>query len=152
MKPDLLEMGIRETLHEEILDQLFQVIHTAKTYEVPILVSIYDGTLEALEQVRLDAAIIEQTLMCAICWKDFATQDIDDQLMVTRMPCSHYFHGYCISGCTVIIYVPCADTRCQWRSASHHHQRTQRSRGGCLHVLLLKRQSHTANGICSEIN
>ncbi|PRQ44775.1 putative transcription factor C2H2 family [Rosa chinensis] len=113
MKQYLSDIGVSETLHTEILDKLFQVIEAAETYEVPILLIIFESTdrrdsdeilsftptaesaIEGLEKVRLDAAIIGQSPMCAICWKDFAPEDVG-QLMVTRMPCSHCYHGDCI--------------------------------------------------------
>ncbi|KAL6123852.1 hypothetical protein ACLB2K_076369 [Fragaria x ananassa] len=95
-------------IHARALDELFPVIHAAESYEVPIALCIYDYThwmdsdhevlsftpatqsaIDALEKVRLDAATVAETPMCAIC-QEFAVED------VTRMPCLHYYHGDCI--------------------------------------------------------
>ncbi|KAL6126487.1 hypothetical protein ACLB2K_074536 [Fragaria x ananassa] len=83
-------------------------------HEVLSFTPATQSAIDALEKVRLDAAKVAETPMCAIC-QEFAVED------VTRTPCLHYYHGDCIvSDCMLVIYVPCADTRC--RSTAGHHR------------------------------
>ncbi|KAL6142266.1 hypothetical protein ACLB2K_060549 [Fragaria x ananassa] len=56
-----------------------------------------ESAIEGLEKVRLDADIIEQTPMCGICRKDFALEEEEQEVMLTRMPCSHCYHKDCIA-------------------------------------------------------
>lgn len=108
MVNSLSDMGVPEAEHPFCIDQLFDAVEVAVSPDRPILLGIWhvtiinervpvlipasESAIEGLEKVRLDSGIIGRTPSCAICLKDFA----EEEGMVTRMPCSHYYHGDCI--------------------------------------------------------
>ncbi|PRQ49957.1 putative transcription factor C2H2 family [Rosa chinensis] len=102
----LSTMGVPEFYHPGVFEILFEELEGAVSRDPPIVMVILEvdlridtrtarSAIEGLESVRLDRAVMEHTPSCAICWVDFVQQDVD-QPMLTRMPCSHYFHGDCI--------------------------------------------------------
>ncbi|KAM5578171.1 E3 ubiquitin-protein ligase RDUF1-like [Rosa sericea] len=102
----LSTMGVPEFYHPRVFEILFEELEAAVSPEPPIVMAIFEvdlridtrtarSAIEGLENMRLDRGVMEHTPSCAICWVDFVEQDVD-QLMLTRMPCSHYYHGDCI--------------------------------------------------------
>lgn len=102
----LSSMCVPEDLHQTSVEKLFEVVDFVISPELPIDLCIWDMTLriatspattcsiEALEKVRFDS-LTTPPPMCAICLEDFGAPDDDDQ-PITRLPCSHYFHGDCV--------------------------------------------------------
>lgn len=114
----LSSMRVPEDEHPNAIDRLFEALDSAVSPELPINVSIWDmilrfggsdddraatesmemykpnlvpatrSSIEGLERVRLDGCEGQ----CVICLEDFAAVD----QLITRLPCSHYFHGECI--------------------------------------------------------
>ncbi|KAK9944668.1 hypothetical protein M0R45_010228 [Rubus argutus] len=117
----LSSMCVPEDLHQTSVEKLFEVVDFAVSPELPIDLCIWDMTLriapgvvnaaresrpslipattcsiEALEKVRFDS-LTAPPPMCAICLEDFGgAPDDDDDQPITRLPCSHYFHGDCV--------------------------------------------------------
>ena len=97
------------TLH--ILDGNDDIIErvtreSLETY-IPNLIPAAKSSIQCLETLRLDSleikSIIEQTPSCVICTEgldysdgDVAAQEEDPQILITRMPCLHYYHQDCM--------------------------------------------------------
>lgn len=115
-------MCVPEDQHPTIIEKIFEKVDFAVSPEVPLEVSIWDTILRvpsrdaesesmetfrpnlipattcsihSLEKVRYDSLTTRTPPPpCAICMEDFGADD--DEQLITRLPCSHYFHGDCV--------------------------------------------------------
>ncbi|PRQ54237.1 putative transcription factor C2H2 family [Rosa chinensis] len=119
----LSNFGVPQDEHPHIIENIFQVVDAAVFPDYPIVVSIWDTTfrsrssdedevcrpnfvpaaelsIQGLQQVTLDSSKFREfeatKSSCAIGLEDFAEQGIDQLVVVTSLPCSHYYHGDCI--------------------------------------------------------
>ncbi|KAM5581969.1 hypothetical protein ABKV19_010943 [Rosa sericea] len=123
MADSLSNFGVPQDEHPHIIENIFQVVDEAVFPDCPIVVGVWDTTfrsrssdqdevcrpnfvpaaelsIQGLQQVTLDSSEFREfeatKSSCAICLEDFAAQGIDQLVVVTTLPCSHYYHGDCI--------------------------------------------------------
>lgn len=121
MAESLSSIGVPEAKHAAIIESVFVAVDAAVSSKLPLDVGLWDVTyrlqlndgcrpnvtpaakssIEGLEQVELQHDDDDLRQTCALCLVDFAAQD-QDQLVLTRLPCSHLYHLDCIVQCLEI--------------------------------------------------
>ncbi|KAL6136222.1 hypothetical protein ACLB2K_053920 [Fragaria x ananassa] len=112
----LSQLGVPKDEHLACVHTLFQAMEDVVNPEIPLLVSVFDATIidredslvptrlnwipasrsfiQALVQVTLDSDVIARSPSCAVCLDDF-----EQQVPITQLPCTHYFHLDCVVRC-----------------------------------------------------